>query len=481
MITVAALGTISFLLGMALTPLFRTLALRWDLVDHPDDSRKQHRVPTPRIGGVAVVMAYAGALLLVFLFTPNVERPHVQHLELLKAMLPGAAIIFITGLLDDLMGLRPIQKLAGEVVGAALALGLGMHFTPGGFPFAAGHPWLQHAWVALPLSLLWLVVCTNAVNLIDGLDGLAAGVGLFASVATLLLGVFTARPGLVLATMPLVGALLAFLVYNFEPASIFLGDSGSLTVGFMLGVFSLVWSQGTSSLSGFAAPLMVLALPLLDVLLAIARRYLRRVPIFGADRGHIHHIVQARGFKPRHTALILYGVCAVAASLALLQTIDFRVVRYTVLLVFVALAAAGIRYLNYVELGAARRAFSRQHIRRMVRDDLYLAELDRRLSGARSIEALWEHTCAICSDMHFVTVIMFFEGHYFKTLLDRSAEDKAWEITLPLGESGYLRLNRSTDNTPPPVMMQALQKLQTALAQREGRHAAGSMSISDAA
>lgn len=479
--TTAALGLIAFLLAMILTPLCRMVALRYNLVDKPDKQRKFHANPTPRIGGVAIVLAYAGSIGLVVLFTPASRMLHIQHAELLKSLLPGALIIFLTGLLDDLIGLRPRYKLCGEVLGAGMAIVLGMHFSPTSFPIASNHPFLAHPWIAIPVSLIWLVGCTNAVNLIDGLDGLASGVGLFASVATLLVGVFTGSSGLVLATMPLVGALLAFLYYNFNPASIFLGDSGSLTIGFMLGVFSLVWSSSSSSLLGMAPPLMVLALPLFDVALAICRRYLRRVPIFSADRGHIHHVVQARGFKPRETALILYGVSAVAAILALFSTLHIHYIRYAVLLVFGGMVWAGLRYLNYTELETARRVFSRHHLRGMVKDDVYLHDLDRSLETTASVEDCWQQTCTVCEDLHFTAAEMYFHGRYFEATFPGVASEGQWQMTLPLGERGYLRLSRCSEDAPPQMTFQALLRLRKAFAAREQQMPSSDLHFSDAA
>ncbi len=481
MYTTAALGLIAFLLALILTPLCRKVALRYNLVDKPDTQRKLHSKPTPRIGGVAVVLAYAGSVGLVLLLTPASKMLHIQHGGLLKALLPGAIIIFLTGLIDDLFGLKPKYKLVGEVLGAATAIALGMRFSPDTFPVASNHPFLAHYWVAIPVAMVWLVGCTNAVNLIDGLDGLASGVGLFASAATLLVGVASGRSGLVLATMPLVGALLAFLYYNFNPASIFLGDSGSLTVGFMLGVFSLVWSGSSTSVLGVVPPLMVLALPLIDVCLAICRRYLRRSPIFSADRGHIHHIVQSRGFQPRETALILYAVCAVAAALALLQTLNIHYIRYAVLLVFMALVWAGLRYLNYVELATARRVLSRTHLRHMVRDNVYLHELDRKLATLQTLEQCWEHTCTVCTDLHFVTAEMYFQNRYFEARFTAEPSDDGWQMTVPLGERGYLRLARSSEDAPPQMMFDALTCLRRAYAAREHKLPANQVPFPDAA
>ena len=157
-------------------------------------------------------------------------------------------------------------------------------------------------WWTLPLTLLWLVACMNAFNLIDGVDGLASGLGLFATVTTFVAALLQKNVPLALATIPLAGALLGFLRYNFNPASIFLGDSGSLLIGFLLGCFGVIWSQKSATFLGMTAPLMTLAIPLLDVCLSVVRRYMRHEPLFKADRGHIHHRLLDRGFTPRRVA-----------------------------------------------------------------------------------------------------------------------------------------------------------------------------------
>src|SRR5207248_2457378 len=168
-------------------------------------------------------------------------------------------------------------------VGAAcLAYWAGVHVLGvGGFS--------THGWWSLPLTIMWLVGCSNAFNLIDGMDGLATGVGLFASFTMLAAALVQNNAPLALASAPLVGALLAFLRYNFNPASIFLGDSGSLTIGFVLGCFGAIWSQKSATLLGMTAPVMALSVPLLDTGIAVVRRFIRRQPIFSPDRNHVHH------------------------------------------------------------------------------------------------------------------------------------------------------------------------------------------------
>ena len=167
----------------------------------------------------------------------------------------------------------------------------------------AGAP--TEAWWNIPLTILWLLACMNAFNLVDGLDGLAAGVGLFATLTVFAAAMMQHNMVLAVATFPLAGAMLAFLCYNFNPATIFLGDSGALLIGFLLGCYAAIWSNKSATLLGMTAPLMALSIPLLDVALAIVRRFLRRQPIFTADRGHIHHRLLDRGFTPRRVVLVL--------------------------------------------------------------------------------------------------------------------------------------------------------------------------------
>ena len=465
--TTVALGFTAFVLCFLLTPLCRNLSLRFNIVDHPDNDRKFHAAPIPRIGGVAIVLAYAGALGIVFLIAPQSAKLYIRHQHLLWALLPAAGIIFLTGLVDDLKGLKPWQKLLGQLIGAGTVVALGTRITLVSHTSALGHPLLSSPWLTVPISILWLVGCTNAVNLIDGLDGLAAGVGLFATITMLLAGVLSGNVGLVLATLPLAACLLAFLCYNFSPASIFLGDSGSLTVGFMLGCFALVWGQNSGTLLGMAAPLMALALPLCDVGLAVCRRYLRHVPIFKGDRGHIHHMVLARGFHPRTASLILYGVCAIAALLALLQGFGLRYLRSgMVTIAFVLLAWAGINYLGYIELGAARRALSYKRLFRIVRDEIYLHDLERSLSEAQTIDDCWLILSRTFSEMGFAKV----ELHYYEATFEYSNATLVklgWRMSIPLGQHGSLDLIRNDGEPAPKLMVSVLERLQVAFARNE--------------
>jgi UDP-GlcNAc:undecaprenyl-phosphate GlcNAc-1-phosphate transferase len=451
---ILVLGIIAFFLCLGLTPLCRNLFVRLNIVDRPDSDRKFHSGAIPRIGGIPIVLSYVGALGLILLVAPTSATISVQHKALLWSLLPATGLVFVTGLVDDIFGLKPWQKLAGQTVAAILAVSLGARLTVFGGHFAS-------LWWTVPFSLLWLIACTNALNLIDGMDGLASGVGLFATLTTLLAAIFSHNLGLAVATMPLAGCLLAFLYYNFDPASIFLGDCGSLTIGFMLGCFGLIWSQHNGSMLGIAAPLMTLALPLIDVCLSVGRRYLRSAPIFKGDRGHIHHMIVARGFNKRAAALILYGVCVIAALLGLMETFGGFRFHGIVIVLFCVLVYIGVNYLGYIEITAARRTFSGSMVRQMVKEEVYLQELTTAMAKIHTLQEFWQVVRSVCRDMNFASVQMRLHGSFFAEVISElPAEVPSWSIALSLGPDGNMRIARAASSEAPTYMMRALVHLQ---------------------
>ncbi len=465
---------LSFTLCLVLTPVCRDLFIKFGVLDHPDTNRKLHLRPIPRIGGVPIVVSYCGALLILLLVAPHGASLFVRHSRLLMALLPAAAVIFITGLVDDLLTLKPWQKLAGQFLAGCLAVTLGARLT-----VVNGH--IVSLWISLPLSLFWLIACTNAINLIDGLDGLATGVSLFAAGTTSVVAIVQGNLGLAMATVPLTACLLAFLRYNFTPASVFLGDSGSLTIGFLLGCFSLIWSQSSGSLLGIAAPMMVLALPLLDVGLSIWRRMLRNRPVFEGDRGHIHHMVLALGFSPRGAALVLYGVSALAAFLALLQSfLDYRY-RALVILIFVVLTSTGISLLGYVEVSAARRTLSHRKVLRMLKDEIFLQDLKNALRGARTVGECWTILRQACHELNFTSVQMLLHGEAFEaTFLTQIHDAVPWTLTVSLGRRGHLVLTRTEVSRSPGLMIAALDHFSQFIHERDGQILSSASEISAA-
>ena len=432
MYSLGFLTAVSFLFALLLTPAVRNTFRRLGIVDYPND-RKLHLHPIPRVGGIAILLAYAAAYACELLFHFRASAKIEHGLELVTRLGPAALIIFITGLIDDIWGLRPWQKLIGEVGAASLAYWAGIRVQDiAGFHLAI--------WLQLSLTVLWLVGCTNAVNLIDGVDGLATGVGLFAACTTLFAALLQHNIALGLATAPLVGSLLGFLRYNFNPATIFLGDCGSLFIGFLLGSYGVLWSEKAATVLGMTAPLMALSIPLLDACLAIARRFLRRRPIFTADRGHIHHRLLDRGLTPRRVALILYGFSALGAMCSLL-TMDKHVAGIVIIL-FCALTWMGVQHLGYVEFGTAGRMFLDGAFRRILIMHVSLQTCQEQLIAASTLDACWEVILRACRDAGFHQVQMKLAGQTFEWK-DGINPMNTWDITIPISDSDYVRLTRS--------------------------------------
>lgn len=436
----------AFLTALLLTPLLRDLFLRFGLVDAPDGKRKVHSKAIPRVGGIAILVAYLvsfGTLILAGLHGSSFVR---ADLSLMWQLAPAAGLIFLVGLLDDLFTLKPYQKFAVQFLAAGMAVlaGLRIHFVH----YHPLSPWLE-----VPVTLFWLVFCTNAFNLIDGMDGLAAGVGLFATLTALSAGLMSENLPLALATMPLAGALLGFLRYNFNPASVFLGDSGSYSIGFLLGCFGILWSQKSATLLGMTAPLLAFAIPVLDVCLSIVRRFLRMQPLFSADRGHIHHKLLERGLTPRRAVLVLYAVSCLYAVLSLIGSARGNQFAGVVLVLFCIVSWIGIQGLGYAEFHAAGRMLFQSSFRRTLNVELALRGARARLAQVRDLQERWELLQAICEELGFCRIRIETHGMRLdkcvaaacarKTACERpcAACRNAWTISAPLDEFGRVELS----------------------------------------
>ena len=312
----------SAVLVLLLTPLVSRGSIQLGLVDAPG-GRKVHPQSVPRLGGVAVVAAMVLAMILVRLWRPEDFGPAIW--PALQPLAAAGALIFGIGLLDDLRGVGAGTKVAIQVSAAVLVMTAGLLIER---VTLLGMSW-QLGWLAWPITAAWIVGLTNAFNLIDGIDGLASGIAAIAGAACGLVLIMRGHSAEAMLLATLVGAAVGFLFFNFSPASIFLGDSGSLLFGFLLATTAIAgWQKGATALAT-GVPLLIFALPLADIMTTILRRSLAR-PTSGPaslvtalrqlvepDRQHIHHRLLALGWSPRRTVLILYGVTAVLSVFAL--------------------------------------------------------------------------------------------------------------------------------------------------------------------
>jgi len=308
-------------------------------------------------------------------------------------------LVFAIGVLDDLFELRPWQKLAGQLVAATWIYVLGLRIEVIAFTEIPG----SH-WVTFPLTVIWLLACTNAFNLIDGVDGLASGVGFFATVTMFLAALLAESAELQLLTLPLAAALLAFLRYNFNPASIFLGDSGSLLIGFLLGSFGIVWTQKSATILGMTAPVLALGFPIAETVISIGRRFLRGAPIFGADQGHIHHRLLEKGLRPRQVAVVLYAATGLFASVSLIMAQPEIRDRAIILVAFCVISWIGFQNLGYTEFISARRILLGGTVRRLVASDIRIRQFTGALEGAEKLETAWNLAVAALADLGFARV-----------------------------------------------------------------------------
>ncbi len=294
---------VAFGFTFASVPIAKIVAGKIGAIDVPRDGRRMHKKATPRLGGIAVFFGFLVSLLCFCGITRD-----------LIAVLIGAIIILVLGIIDDSRGLSAKVKFCVQIVAALVVVFGGdirieVFTNPNLF---SDLPFLQlNDWVSIPFTILWIVAITNAVNLIDGLDGLAAGISSIAAVSLVFVAIMVGEERIALIALIIAGACFGFLPFNFNPATIFLGDTGSTFLGYMLAVLSVQGGFKSYAVITFAVPLLILGLPIFDTGFAILRRLFTGKGIMTPDRGHIHHRLVDMGFSQKQTVFILYAISGV--------------------------------------------------------------------------------------------------------------------------------------------------------------------------
>lgn len=316
------------LVALVSTPVVKSLAFRVGAVDVPKDNRRMHDHPIPRMGGLAI---FFGFTLSVLIFIPLTTE--------LRGMLLGSVVIVILGILDDIFALPALPKFFVQILAALIAVlhGNRIEFLSNPNIFSQDLFW-ELGWLAIPITVLWIVGITNAVNLIDGLDGLACGVSTISSMTLLVIALIVAEPDVALLMGALSGACIGFLPYNLNPAKIFMGDTGSTFLGFILAVVSIQGLFKFYAIISFAVPFLMLGLPIFDTCFAILRRVSHGQSPMSPDRGHIHHRLIDMGFSQKQAVAVLYIISAILGLSAVVLT-TIGVVR--AMLFLLALCAAG--------------------------------------------------------------------------------------------------------------------------------------------
>lgn len=305
LLAMAFAAAVSFMM----TPPVKRFAEKVGAIDVPKDERRVHDHPIPRMGGLAIFIGFVLSLLIFV----DVSTP-------VLGILLGALIIVFMGAIDDIVNLNAWVKLAGQIVAAVVAIRCGIVFDAISNPnaFSEQTTIVLANYLPVPLTLLWIVGCTNAVNLIDGLDGLAVGVSTISSLTMLVVAMFVAEPSVAVILAALTGACLGFIPYNFNPAKIFMGDVGSQLLGFVLSTVSILGMFKFHAMITFLVPLLALAVPLADTTFAFFRRIIHGQSPFHADKGHFHHRLLAIGLSQKQAVAVLYGISAVLGLIAVL-------------------------------------------------------------------------------------------------------------------------------------------------------------------
>lgn len=410
----------SMLLALAVTPAVIWLARRLKAVDRPG-VRTVHTRPVPRIGGVAIFLS-AMALIAAALFLNNTIGDAFRNVKpRLITLFCSASFIFLIGLVDDLRGLPARFKFLAEFLAAGALCFAGVHISS----IAVTEQWTLHfGLLSWPLTLLWIVGITNAVNLSDGLDGLAAGIS---AVACGVIAVFAIHGGnavMAVLMLALLGSLSGFLFFNFNPARIFMGDCGSLFVGFVIASASVLCATKSATLVGLALPALALGIPIFDTLFSILRRFLERRSIFAPDRNHFHHRLVELGLKQRHVVLIIYGMTLLSAGLGMFMLVTrsagtliiFLSVLLLLLLVFRVAGSVQLRQ----TIAALQDKYRMANQRKQYQTGFEQAQLHFRT--ARTSEHWWAAICNAAERMDFAWVSLK------TTKKDGSIDTQVWRM-----------------------------------------------------
>ncbi len=392
----------SALLALATTPAVIWLARRIGAMDHPS-ARSIHKRPIPRIGGISIFLSSL-CLILSVLYLRNLIGEAFRETRLqVMTLLCSAAFIFLIGLVDDLRRLPARVKFMAEAGAAATLCVVGVRITEiditENFAIPLG-------WLSCPLTLLWVVGITNAVNLSDGLDGLAAGISAIACAVIAVLAVHSGNIVMAVFALALVGSLSGFLVFNFNPARIFMGDCGSLFLGFTIAASSVMCMTKSSAVVGLTLPALALGIPIFDTLFSMLRRFLDRRSLFAPDRNHFHHRLLDLGFHQRHAVMMIYLLTLLSAGLGLFMMASRDLSSLVVFGCILLLLLVLFRVVGAVRLGetltrlqARYRLSQRQRVQRTTFEHVQL-----RFQQVRDARQWWQAVCEAASKMDFAWV-----------------------------------------------------------------------------
>jgi len=445
-------------------------------IHEPKSDRHIHTIAVPRLGGVAIYFSFTSVVIVAMVIARLLGIASPLNPKAMLGLLGPALIVFLLGLFDDVYSLNAYWKFTVETV-AAIGLyagGYGIH------NLGLVHGGQELNWVyGLPLTILWVLLITNAFNLIDGLDGLAAGSAVFTAIVVFAMSLIVPNPFVAFLTIALAGATLGFLRFNFHPATIFLGDSGSLFIGFMLAALALAGSQKAPTIVAVAIPIVSLGLPILDVALAVIRRFLAAKPLFDGDKAHIHHKLVKRGLSQRDAVLTLYGVTAGFGFLSLVLLQQRRAIALVLAVtgIGIFLGVQQLRYQEFAELLSVLQRVTRR--RQILANHVAIRQAAERLSECHELGSMCQILRDTLEPIGFDAVRFLKsgkngfsssmiqpmcympDGTWLLSWIANEIAEPAWELKLELingspNRWGYLSLIRMSNQDPFPLDLNML-------------------------
>ncbi len=392
----------SFLSSVSVTPVVIWFAHRLRLYDS-FGIRKIHKNTIPRIGGTAIFLSTMIAVVAILLINNDAGKAFAQIQNQIFVLLGAGAFIFLVGLVDDLRGLRALHKLLAQVAAGTILCLAGVRIES--IDFAGIHA-LNLGWMSFPVTIIWIMAVTNAMNLIDGLDGLAAGISAIAYLAIAAFSIFGGQMMMSIITLAVLGSLCGFLIFNFNPARIFMGDCGSMFLGFVLAGASVICSVKSGTVVALALSMLALGVPIFDMVFTMLRRYLQGRRIMSPDRSHLHHLLLDLGLRQRHVVVSMYILTAMAAGAGLLMMLSKGTGAILIFICAIILQILVFRLVGAVNLGQALTGLRKKYaaLCQKNREVESYEQVELYFRRAKTFETWWHAVCFAAEKMDFSRV-----------------------------------------------------------------------------
>jgi len=412
MTDIIAIFLLSMGISIFLTPKVIQLAKKYNLTDIPSGGRKIHTTPIPRIGGVAISLSFYLSFIPMIYISASFSDIIIPDSRLIYLFV-GGIVTFGVGLWDDIDSLPPLLKLVFHIFAALIVFIGDIRITHVGFP---GMLDWHLGWFSLPVTIFWIILVINAINLIDGLDGLAAGISFFVCLVLIILCIIGEKLIIALLLAALAGSILGFLRYNFNPASIFMGDSGSYFLGYMLATLSMLGTIKSQAAVSIMIPIIALGLPLMDALWAPVRRFALGKKIFQPDKDHFHHKLLKLGLTHKNAVMTLYGITVFMGILSVV-CVYIRNERVAIVLILIGMAVIfGIRKLGYLEYLAMDKIYGWlkdvTDEAGITRDRRSFLNLQMEIEQSKNTDELWDNICKALERLKFDMSEMHLDGNF---------------------------------------------------------------------